>query len=259
MNTKIILGSSWNWGWTTDVAWTILTMSLLPFGGLNVSVVLLSLQGQKAIVFLQKYLNLCSKDEQRSYRFGTTWRWVIDDRILVFGWTIPLNMFQCTGQAFMSASVYLQRACFRPKHDIIKTWTESLMLMLFTESTWNCLLVLNRDLSNVFFFWESGSLAESPFAPFWSSCSPKDPYGFTNAEHSWSWTKWTRVPTRSRAGYISLTVVSVCHGSNVSLNRGEAWAKSLNIKKNYVCMDTISACICKKYNSAFCIEFYGSP
>ncbi len=122
--------------------------------------------------------------------------------------------------------------------------------MLFTESTWNCLLVLNRDLSTVFFFWESGSLAESPFAPFWSSCSPKDPYGFTNAEHSWSWTKWTRVPTRSRAGYISLTVVSVCHGSNVSLNRGEAWAKSLNIIFFYVCMDTISACICKNYHSA---------
>ncbi len=160
----------------------------------------------------------------------------------VFGWTIPLNVFQCTGQAFMSASVYLQRACFRPKHDIIKTWTESLMLMLFTESTWNCLLVLNRDLSTVFFFWESGSLAESPFAPFWSSCSPKDPYGFTNAEHSWSWTKWTRVPTRSKAGYISLTVVSVCHGSNVSLNRGEAWAKCLNIKKKW-CLHGYNFCL----------------
>jgi len=26
--------------------------------------------------FNQKYLNLCSEDEQRSYGVGTTWRWV---------------------------------------------------------------------------------------------------------------------------------------------------------------------------------------
>ncbi len=31
------------------------------------------------------------EDEQRSYRFGTTWGWVINDRIFIFGRTIPLN------------------------------------------------------------------------------------------------------------------------------------------------------------------------
>ncbi len=44
--------------------WTILTMSLPPFWALNVSVALLSMQGQKALGFHQKYLNLCSEDEQ---------------------------------------------------------------------------------------------------------------------------------------------------------------------------------------------------
>ncbi len=83
--------ASLHWGWTTDVTWTILTMSLLPFWALNVSVALLSMQGQKALEFHQKYLNLCSKDEQRSYGFGTTWGWVINDRIFIFGWTIPLR------------------------------------------------------------------------------------------------------------------------------------------------------------------------
>ncbi len=39
-------------------------MSLLPFWALNVSVVLLSMQGQKALGFCQKYLNLFSEDEQ---------------------------------------------------------------------------------------------------------------------------------------------------------------------------------------------------
>ncbi len=47
-------------------------MSLLPFWALNVSVALLSMQGQKAHGFHKKILNLCSEDEQKSYGFGTT-------------------------------------------------------------------------------------------------------------------------------------------------------------------------------------------
>ncbi len=66
-------------------------MSLLPFWALNVLVTLLSMQGQKALGFHQKYLNLSFEDERRSYGFGTTWRLAINDRIFVFGWTIPLR------------------------------------------------------------------------------------------------------------------------------------------------------------------------
>ncbi len=47
-------------------------MSLLAFWALNVVVVLLSMEGQKALGFHKKYLNLSSEDEQRSYVFGTT-------------------------------------------------------------------------------------------------------------------------------------------------------------------------------------------
>ncbi len=68
-------------------------MSLLPFWALNVVVVVLSMEGQKALRFHQKYLNLCSEDEQRSYGFKTTWGWVINDSIFIFGWTIPLMSF----------------------------------------------------------------------------------------------------------------------------------------------------------------------
>ncbi len=67
------------------------TNVLTTFLGLERSVVLLSMQGQKALVFHQKYLNFCSKDEQRSYGFGMEWGWVINDRIKIFGWTIPLK------------------------------------------------------------------------------------------------------------------------------------------------------------------------
>ncbi len=66
-------------------------MSFLPFWALNMVVALLSMQGQKALGFHPKYLNLCSEDELRSYRFGRTWGWVINDRIFIFGWTIPLT------------------------------------------------------------------------------------------------------------------------------------------------------------------------
>ncbi len=48
-------------------------------------------EGQRALRFKQKYLHLCSEDERRSYGFGMTWGWVINDRIFIFGWTIPLS------------------------------------------------------------------------------------------------------------------------------------------------------------------------
>jgi len=38
-----------------------------------------------------KYFLLCSTEERNSYRFGTTWGWVNDDIIFIFGWTIPLK------------------------------------------------------------------------------------------------------------------------------------------------------------------------
>ncbi len=38
----------------------------------NVTVALLSMKGQIALRFHQKYLNLCSEDERRSYGFRTT-------------------------------------------------------------------------------------------------------------------------------------------------------------------------------------------
>ncbi len=55
-------------------------MSLLRFWVLNMVVVLLSLEGQKALGFHQKYVfNLCSEDKQRFYGSGMTRGWVIND------------------------------------------------------------------------------------------------------------------------------------------------------------------------------------
>ncbi len=72
----------------TDV---ILTMCLLPFWVLNVSVVFLSMQGQRALGLNPKYLNLCSEDEQQSCGFGTTWLPVINDRFVYFWVNYPFT------------------------------------------------------------------------------------------------------------------------------------------------------------------------
>ncbi len=71
---------------------TILTMSLLPFWALNMSVALMSMQGQKALRFHQKYLNLCSKDERRSHGFETTSGKLMTS-FFIFGWTITLSLY----------------------------------------------------------------------------------------------------------------------------------------------------------------------
>lgn len=41
---------------------------------------------------LQKNLLLCWWNKGYSYRFGTTWGWVNSHRIVIFGWTIQLNI-----------------------------------------------------------------------------------------------------------------------------------------------------------------------
>ncbi len=88
--TNIILVASQNWSWATYITWTVLPTSLLRFWALIVIISLLSMEGQRALRFHQKYLHLCSEDERRSYGFGTTWEWVINDRIFILGWTIAL-------------------------------------------------------------------------------------------------------------------------------------------------------------------------
>ncbi len=58
---------------------------------LIVVISLLSMEGQRALRFHQKYLNFCSEDDWRSWGFGTTWGWVINVRMIIFGWTNPLR------------------------------------------------------------------------------------------------------------------------------------------------------------------------
>ncbi len=72
--------------------------------------------GQKALRFHQKFLNLCSEDERRSYGFGMT-GWVINDRILIFGWTILLI------KTTLKCNLPVKTADFSLVGDVSRTFT----------------------------------------------------------------------------------------------------------------------------------------
>ncbi len=128
-------------------------MSLLPFWTLNVSVPLLSMEGQKALGFYHKYPHLCSEDDWRSYGFGTTWGWVINDRTFIFGWTKPLTRqfnvltvrlklrSQVYGHHFQRVSTWnriVQKAC---QYQVYITK----ILSKFVSETWfSCIWLLTR-------------------------------------------------------------------------------------------------------------------
>ncbi len=80
-------------------------------GSGNISVAFPSMQGQRALRFHQKYLNLCSEDEQRTYGFGTTWGWIIDDRIFILWWT---NVSESSRTFLFSLSVFLKHVIYSP-------------------------------------------------------------------------------------------------------------------------------------------------
>ncbi len=117
------------------------------FWTLIVFINLLSMEGQRALGFHQKYLNLCSEDEQRSYRFRTTWGRVINDRIFVFGWNwpfkpdvsmcdLPLNQWSATGGPRVSL---ISGLCPQPHYfDSDWFWNRSVMTATVThnQSTW---------------------------------------------------------------------------------------------------------------------------
>ncbi len=97
------------------------TLVLTTF--LNVVVALLSMQGQKALGFHLKYVNLCFEDEWRSSGFETKWGWVSNDRILILGWTNPLTYknivfalaSKITETVFLPTSYIHQKKSFAPE------------------------------------------------------------------------------------------------------------------------------------------------
>ncbi len=72
--------------WETEQFWGTIDFHSIFFPTMAVN----GAPKQPGYKLSSKYLPLCSAEQRHSYRFGTTWGWV-NDRILIFGWTIPLT------------------------------------------------------------------------------------------------------------------------------------------------------------------------
>ncbi len=85
-----------------------------------------------------KYLPLCSAEQRHSYSFGTTWGWVNDDRIFIFGWTIPLRskIVRSTDkdfyEALVSLAVYKIDKTWRGRRNMLHTMHDSELIRRHT-------------------------------------------------------------------------------------------------------------------------------
>ncbi len=77
--------------WETEQFWGTIDFHSIFFPTMEVN----GAPKQPGYKLSSKYLPLCSAEQRNSYRFGTTWGRVNDDRIFIFGWTIPLRCENC--------------------------------------------------------------------------------------------------------------------------------------------------------------------
>ncbi len=99
---KSILVASQNWSWATDVTWTVLPMYLLRFWTWEHFSCVAVYGGFDSSRISSKSILICvTEDEWRSYGFGMTWGWVINDRILILVWTNTLTVFLPTANVWM--------------------------------------------------------------------------------------------------------------------------------------------------------------
>ncbi len=73
--------------WETEQFWGTIDFHSIFFPTMEVN----GAPKQPGYKLSSKYLPLCSAEQRHSFRFGTTWGWVNDDSIFIFGWTIPLS------------------------------------------------------------------------------------------------------------------------------------------------------------------------
>ncbi len=73
--------------WETEQFWGTIDFHSIFFPTMKVN----GAPKQPGYKLSSEYLPLCSAEQRHSYRVGTTWGCVNDDRSFIFGWTIPLT------------------------------------------------------------------------------------------------------------------------------------------------------------------------
>ncbi len=89
--------------WETEQFWGTIDFHSIFFTTLEVN----GAPKQAAYKLSSKYLPLCSVEQRHSYRFGPSWGWVNDDRIFIFGWTIPLKQEKWWGEVKIYIYIYI--------------------------------------------------------------------------------------------------------------------------------------------------------
>ncbi len=89
--------------WETEQFWGTIDFHSIFFSTMEVN----GAPKQPGYKLSSKYIPLCSAEQRNSYRFGTTWGWVNDDRIKIFGWTIPLSQFPSEIYSYKPPPQYL--------------------------------------------------------------------------------------------------------------------------------------------------------
>ncbi len=97
-----------------------------------------------------KYLPLCSAEQRNTSRFGTTWGWVNDDRIFIFGWSIALRDCLCFLLKYWIISLQLLQYLLQTWFNLIKRLYQTIFYQIFVLWVivthivlfWNCFKIL---------------------------------------------------------------------------------------------------------------------
>ncbi len=82
--------------------------------------------GTNCLVTHSSKWHLCSTEERNSFRFKTTWEWINDDRIFIFGRTIPLMLIKHKEKCrSLLLTEKLKYSCFNKNQCIIDVCTVS--------------------------------------------------------------------------------------------------------------------------------------
>ncbi len=91
-----------------------------------------------------EYLPLCSAEQRHSYWFKTTWDWVNDDRIFIFGWTIPLSK-KVTKSKSSTSKMGQCNCVYEQNHFTICSFSA---LKNWPSKTWNHTTIFKRYNTN---------------------------------------------------------------------------------------------------------------
>ncbi len=146
--------------WETEQFWGTTDFHSIFFPTMEVNGAL----KQPGYKLSSKYLPLCSAEQRHSYRFGTTWGWVNDDRIFIFGWTIPL-MFMSPPSGEHWATMVCMAELQEESHCSPKTKVLAKDHVDKPEDYWRKVMDgWNQNRTYFWFKWEA--------IMFWTHCIP---------------------------------------------------------------------------------------